>query len=165
MLYTLPPPQEKRGQATPLTDQLCECIQAKLLSIIRPPPKLVYFIHDPKSLSLLNQLHVGLSKPYFNKFKYKFGKTLNLLCTINGSVEDTQHYFLLCHTYDVFIRDLLSSADSILLPHDITGLSNQKRLKVIFHGYGQLPFDSTATILRATLEYISLPNVLNDLLT
>ena len=98
VLYALPPPQ-KRGQVTPLTDQLCECIQENLLSIIRPPPKLVYFIHDPKSLSLLNQLHVGLSKPCFNKFKYKFGKTLNLLCTINGSVEDTQHYFLLCHAY------------------------------------------------------------------
>ena len=41
----------------------------KLLSIIRPPTKSVYGIHDPKGLSHLTLLRVGLSKLNFHKFQ------------------------------------------------------------------------------------------------
>ena len=43
----------------------------KLLSIIRPPAESVFGIHDPKGLSYLTQLRVGLSKLNFHKFKHK----------------------------------------------------------------------------------------------
>ena len=52
----------------------------KLLAIIRPTPKSVYRIHDPKGLSILTQLRVGLSKLNFHKFKHNFRDTLNPLC-------------------------------------------------------------------------------------
>ena len=126
----------------------------KLLSIIRPPPKLIYRIHDPKGLSILTQLRVGLSKLNFHKFVHNVRETLNPLCAINDSVDDTEHYFLLCHAYDVFRHDLLSSVNAILLPYDIICPSNEELLKVILYGHEQLSFVSNAKILKATLEYI-----------
>ena len=126
----------------------------KLLSIIRPPPKLVYRIHDPKGLSILTQLLVGLSKLNFHKFKYNFRDTLNPLCPTNDGVEDTEHYFLLCHTYAAARLDLLNSVNAILLLHGMINLSNEELLKIILYGHEQLPFDSNAKILTATLEYI-----------
>ena len=126
----------------------------RLLSIIRPPPKSVYRIHDPIGLSILTQLRVGLSKLNSHKFKHNFRDTLNPLCPTNDGVEDTEHYFLLCHTYDASRRDLLNSVKAILLSHGLISLSNEELLKVILYGHEQLPFDSNAQILTATLKYI-----------
>ena len=49
--------------------------QEKALSIIRPPVKSTFGIHDPTGLSYLTQLRVGLSKLDFHKFKYNFRDT------------------------------------------------------------------------------------------
>ena len=122
----------------------------------------VYRIHDPKGLSILTQLRVGLSKLNFHKFKCNFRETLNPLCAIKDGAEETEHYFLLCHAYDAFRRDLLSSVNAILLPHGIIRLSNEELLKIILYGHEQLSLDSNAKILRATVEF---PNVLNDSVT
>ena len=46
----------------------------KLFSIIRPPPKPVYNIHDPHGLSIITQLCVGPSKLKFYKFKHNFNQ-------------------------------------------------------------------------------------------
>ena len=40
-----------------------------LLGLIHPPSKSVYCIHDPKRVSILTQLRIGLSKLNFQKFK------------------------------------------------------------------------------------------------
>ena len=79
---------------------------------------------------------------------------MNPLFPANDGAEDTEHYFLLCHTYDANRLDLLSSVNAILLPHGIINLSNKELLKIILYGHEQLPFDSNAKILTATLEYI-----------
>ena len=126
----------------------------KLLSIIRPPPKFVYRIHDSKGLSILTQLRVGLSKLNFHKFKHNFRDTLNPLCPTNDGIEDTEHYFLLCHKYDADSRDFLSSVNTILLPRGLINLSNQELLKILLYGHEQLSFDSNSKILTATLKYI-----------
>ena len=87
------------------------------MSIIHPPPKLVYRIYDSKDLSNLVQLCAGLGKLNFYKFKQNFRDTLNPLCPTNDVVEDTEHYFLLCHTYDAKRDDLLNSVNAISLLH------------------------------------------------
>ena len=112
--------------------------KGRLLSIIRPPPKLVYRIHDPKGLSILTQLRAGLSKLNFHKFEHNFRETLNPLCIRNDGVEDTEHHFLLCHACDVFRRDLLNSVNAIFLSHGIIHLSNEELLKFILYGHEPL---------------------------
>ena len=75
---------------------------------------------------------------------YDMRETLNPLCAINDGVEDTEHYFLLCHAYDVFRNDLLNSVNAILLPSGIKCPSNEELLKVILYGHEQLSFDSNS---------------------
>ena len=103
---------------------------------------------DPEGLSILTQLRVGLSKLNFHKFKHNFRDTLNPLCSTIDGVEDTEHYFLLCRTYDANRLDLLSSVNVISLPHGLINLSNEELLKIILYGH------ENAKILTATLEYI-----------
>ena len=76
------------------------------------------------------------------------------LCVINDGVEDTEHYFLLFHAYDVFRHDLLSSVNAIFMPYGIICPSNEELPNVILYGREQLSFASNARILRATLGYI-----------
>ena len=78
----------------------------KFASIIRPPVKSTFGIHDPTGLSYLTQLRVGLSKLNFHKFKYNFKDTLNPMCPTNDGIEDTEHFLLLCPSFAVPRRDL-----------------------------------------------------------
>ena len=91
--------------------------KTKLSKLIRPTPKLVYGIYDPKGLAILTQLRVGLSKLSVHIFRHNFRDTVNPLCLTNDWVEDTEHFLLLCHSYDGPRSDLLNSVNAILLPH------------------------------------------------
>ena len=95
----------------------------------------------------------------YHKFKHNFNDTLNPLCPINDGVEDTEHYFLLCHNYNVDRCDLLNSVNAILLPRGLINLSNEYLLKIILYGHepnqNQIePLESKSKILAATLKYI-----------
>ena len=126
----------------------------RLLAMIRPPSKKIYNIHDPKGLSILTQLHVGLSMLNFHKFKHNFSDTLNPLCPINDGIEDTEHFLLLCHAYDQERRDLLNSVNATLRPHGLTNLTNETLLQLLLYGHEKLSFDLNTKILEATLNYI-----------
>ena len=82
--------------------------EAKLLSIIRPPAKSVFGIYDPIGLSYLSQIRVGLSKLNFHKFKHNFRDTVNPMCPMNDSIENTEHFLLLCPAFEIQRRNLLA---------------------------------------------------------
>ena len=107
----------------------------RLFSIIRPPAKSVFGIKNPRGLSILTQLRVGLSRLNFHTFMYKFSYTTNHLCPINDGVEDREHYFLLCHMYDDIKCDLLNGVNAILLPHGMGNLSNDKLVNILLYGH------------------------------
>ena len=54
---------------------LLQHLRPKVLSKIHPLPKSVVRIHDPRVLSYLTQLRVGLSKLNFHKFKHNLRDT------------------------------------------------------------------------------------------
>ena len=126
----------------------------RLFSIIRPPAKSIFGIQNPRGLSILTQLRVGLSRLNFHKFKHNFNDTTNPLCPINDGVEDREHYFLLCHMYDDIRRDLLNGVNAILLPHGMGNLSKDELVNILLYGHESLSFEMNAKILSATLEYI-----------
>ena len=72
-----------------------------LISIIRSPAKSVFGIHDPIGLSYLTQLRVGLSKLCFYKFKHNFRDSINPMCPSNDGIETTEHFLLLCPSFEV----------------------------------------------------------------
>ena len=128
--------------------------KTKLSKLIRPTPKLVYGIHDSKRLAILTQLRVGLSKLNFHKFRHNFRDTVNPLCPANDGVEDTEHFLLLCHSYNELRFDLLNSVNAILLPHGFSSLSNEVLFRFILYGDERLTIDTNKKLLEATLKFI-----------
>ena len=126
----------------------------RILSLIGPTCKRVYSIFDPKGLSILTQLRVGLSKLNSHKFRHNFRDTLNPMCPINDGIEDTEHFLLLCHAYALIRCDLLDSVNAILQTNGLSNLSLQEMTKVLLYGHERLPADANKKILLATLEYI-----------
>ena len=74
--------------------------KSKTLSIIRPPTKSVFGINDPLGLSYLSQIRVGLSKLSFHKFEHNCKDIINSMCPTNDGIEDTEHFLLLCPSFD-----------------------------------------------------------------
>ena len=126
----------------------------KLNKIIRPTPKQVFGIHDPKGLAALTQLRVGLSALNFHKFRHNFNDTLNPMCPINDGVEDTEHFLLHCHSYHLQRNSLLSRVQAILLSYGLLNLSNEELVSLILYGDERLPIESNKAIIKATLEFI-----------
>ena len=108
--------------------------KAKLNKIIRPTPKQVFGIHDPKGLATLTQLRVGLSALNFHKFRHNFHDTLNPMCPINDGVEDTEHFLLHCHSYHLQRNSLLSHVQATLLSCGLSNLSNEDLVSIILYG-------------------------------
>ena len=126
----------------------------KLISIIRPPAKSVYGIHDPKALSYLTQLRVGLSKLSFLKFKHNFRDTINPMCPSNDGIETTEHFLLLCPSFVVERRNLLATVLELIQPFGFTDISNEVLTQILLYGDKDLPNDLNRNILELTLEYI-----------
>ena len=127
----------------------------KILSIIRPPAKSVYGIHDPKGLSYLTQLRVGLSKLNFHKFKHNFRDTINPICPTSDGIEDTEHFLLLCPSFDVQRQDLLAGIVELLRPFvSITDFSNDALTQLLLYGNQELSYDLNKNILKLTLRFI-----------
>ena len=126
----------------------------KLLAIIRPPAKPVFGIHDPIGLSHLTQLRVGLSKLNLHKFQHNFRDALNPMCPSNDGIEDTEHFLLLCPSFDMQRRDLLAGVLAILRTFGYNNLSNKVLTQYLLYGNKDLPSDLNRKILKLTLAFI-----------
>ena len=126
----------------------------KLLSIIRPPAKSVFGIHDPMGLSHLTQLIVGLSKLSFHKFRHNFKDTVNPMCLTNDGVEDTEHSLLLCPSFAVQRQNLLAEILPLLRPFGYANLSNKVLTQLLLYDDENLPNDVNRNILELTLQFI-----------
>ena len=122
--------------------------------MIRPPAKSVFGIHDPIGLSYLTQLRVGLSKLCFHKFKHNFKGSINPMCPTNDGIETTEHFLLLCPSFEVERRNLLARVFQLLRPYGYIDLSNQVLAQLLLYGDSYLPNDLNRNILELTLQYI-----------
>ena len=130
-------------------------LKKKLLSIVRPPAKSVFGIHDPIGLPYLTQLRVGLSKLNFHKFKHNFRDTINPICPTNDGIEDTEHFLLLCPSFDLHRRDLLAGIVELLRPFvRIASLSNDALTQLLLCGDQDLSNDLNKNVLELTLSFI-----------
>ena len=126
----------------------------KLISIIRPPAKSVFGIHDPIGLSYLTQLRVGLSKLCFHKFKHNFRDSINPMCPSNDGIETTEHFLLLCPSFGVERRNLLARVFELLRPYGYIDFSNEVLTQLLLYGDKNLPNNLNRNILELTLQYI-----------
>ena len=129
--------------------------KTKLLSRIRPSAKSVFGIHDPIGLSYLLQPRVGLSKLNFHKFKHNFRDTVNPMCPTNDGIEDTEHFLLLCPSFDIQRQDLLAGVSELLRPFvQIDTLPNNVLVQYLLYGNKELSNDINRNILERTLNFI-----------
>ena len=83
----------------------CNTQQSKTILSLRnyllktgwPIPKSIYNIHNPKGLTLLNRLKVGLSHLNLHKFNHSFRDCVNPLCPCSLEIESSFDFFLHCH--------------------------------------------------------------------
>ena len=76
------------------------------------------------------------------------------MCPANDGVEDTEHYLLLCKSYEEPRRELLNGLNAILPPCDISNLSNELLIELILYGNERLPFDVNKRLIEATHKFI-----------
>ena len=120
----------------------------KLLSIVHPPMKSVFGIHDSIGLPYHIQLRVGLSKLHFHKFKHNFRDTINPMCPTSAGIEDTEHFLLLCPLFDLQRRDLLAGIVELLRPFvQIANLSNDALTQLLLYCDQDLSNDLNKNIL------------------
>ena len=132
----------------------CKKTCKKLLCKVRPLPKSVFRLHDPTGLAYLTQLRVGLSKLNFHKFKHNFRDTINPMCPTNDGIEDTEHFLLLCPSFEAPRRDLLAGVSALLRPLGHTNLSNEFLMQILLYGDKDFPNNLNKDILLLTLRFI-----------
>ena len=87
--------------------------KSKLLSFIRPVQTNIYNIFDPKGLTFLTRLRLGLNHLNEHRFRHNFQDCLNPLCSCSLEIEDTSHYLLHCHHFSHHRVVLMNSVKSI----------------------------------------------------
>ena len=69
------------------------------MSFIRPVQINIYNIFNPKGLTFLTRLSLGLSRLNEHRFRHNFQECLNPLCSCSLEIQDTSHYLLHCHHF------------------------------------------------------------------
>ena len=106
-------------------------------------------------MSYLTQLRVGLSKLNFHKFKHNFRDTINPMCPTSDGIEDTEHFLLLCPSFDAQRQDLLVGIVELIRPfRQITDLSNDSLTQLLLYGDQDLSNELNRNILALTLCFI-----------
>ena len=126
----------------------------KLLLKIRPVYNSVYGIYNPKGVSFLTQLRVGLSKLNYHKFRHNFADTMSPMCPANDGIEDTEHFLLLCHAFNDHRRSLLAGVGAVLNAYGIIMGPNYNILQTLLYGEKALNVEANKQILELTIKYI-----------
>ena len=89
---------------------------------------------------------------FLMKFKHNCRDTINPMCPTSDGVEDTEHFLLLCPSFDHQRRDLLAEIEELLrLFVQITNLSNDA---LTAHVEKDLSCEVNRDVLRLTLRFI-----------
>ena len=76
------------------------------------------------------------------------------MCPSNDGIEDTEHFLLLCPSFEESRRDLLADVSFLLQPFGYTNLSNDALLQILLYGDKDFPDDLNKNILLLTLRFI-----------
>ena len=77
------------------------------------------------------------------------------MCPTNDGIEETEHFLLLCPSFDVQRRDLLADVSKLLRPFvQINSLSNIVLKKLLLYGDMDLSDNINKNILELILNFI-----------
>ena len=76
------------------------------------------------------------------------------MCPTNDGIEDTEHFLLLCPSFEVPRRDLLAGVSALLRPLGHTNLPNDFLMQILLYGDKDFPDGINKDILLLTLRFI-----------
>ena len=77
------------------------------------------------------------------------------MCPTSDGIEDTEHFLLLCPSFDVQRQNLLAGIVELLRPFtQITNLSNDSLTHLLLYGDQDLSDELNRNILELTLRFI-----------
>ena len=126
--------------------------KSKLFSFIAPAQTNIYNIFDPKGLTFLTRLRLGLNHLNEHRFRPNFQDCLNPLCSCSLEIEDTSHYLLHCHHFSHHRVALMNSVKSICDNFD--SMSDNVKEDLLLYGDSRFDENKTKVILKATINYI-----------
>ena len=102
-----------------LSDEFYNCTSISnfkhmITSLIRPPKKSIFGIHDPKGIKFIFQLRLGLSPLISHKKRHNFLDTPSDWCDCLSAPEDTSHFILHCTKFNSSRLKLLNDLNFIL---------------------------------------------------
>ena len=71
---------------------------------------------------------------YIYIFNHNFRDTINPMCPTNDGIEDTEHFLLLCPSFVMHRRDLLTNVLSLVRPFGYISLSNKDLTQLLLFG-------------------------------
>ena len=126
--------------------------KSKLLSFIRSVQTNIYNIFDPKGLTFLTHLRLGLSHLNEYRFRHIIQDCLNPLYSCSLEIEDTSHYLLHCHHFSHHDVDLVNSVKSIC--DNLDSISDNVKEDLLLYGDWRFDENKNKVIFKATINYI-----------
>ena len=123
-----------------------------LLSFIRPIPRSLCNIFDPKGLQFLTRLRLGFSHLNEHRFRHNFQNYLNLLCSYSFEIEDTSHYLLHCHHFSYHRVYLMTSVKSFC--DNFESMPDNAKKDLLLFSDSKFDGNKNKVILEATISYI-----------
>ena len=123
----------------------------KINSFIRPVPKSIFGIHNPKGLKCLYQLRVGLSPLRFDKRRHNFADTPSDICDCGMAIENTSHFLFFCTNFQAQRVQLMNRVLPLLQNYDLMQHIHNPHIFL----FGDISIShSDKTILLSSLNYI-----------
>ena len=85
--------------------------------------------------------------------KHNFRDTINPMCISNDGIEDTEHFLLLCPSFDTQRRDL-AGVLALVRPFGLSKPSNEVLTQLLMYGNKDFPDEINRNILELTLRFI-----------
>ena len=107
------------------------------LSFIRPSKRSIFNVNDPEGVKNLTRLHLRFSHLNEHKFRRGFLDTLDPLCSCSLEVEDNEHFFHRCLSFENAWRSLfidISSTNS-----SFKNLPSHLKVELLLFGNSNLP--------------------------
>ena len=127
--------------------------KSEIIKIIRPVRRDVFNIHEPKAMSRLFQLRVGLSPLKHHKKLHKFNDTPTDICLCRMAAETTEHFLIQCDRYTDVRINLFQVINPILVSNGLH-LPNDMLVKFLLYGDNTISIDDNKAVLAATLKFI-----------
>ena len=120
--------------------------KSRLLSFIRPFQTNIYNIFDPKGLTFLTRLRVGLRHLNEHRCRHNFQNCLSPLSSCSLEIKDTSPYFLHWHHFSHHRVILMNSVKTICENFD--SMSDNAKEDLLLYGDSRFGENKNKAILK-----------------